>query len=495
MIEAYQLVTIKLYGQSLIISAINYAKTNHLTFEGGMEAKIVTGLAFAGACLLPAAIFAPHLWSRRSIRIGGGTIFLLSFVILFFRGKHYLNDFEIQSNSHWGFMLQMSLMITAGLHLVLLTLSELWRRRDAAAITLTLWIFCGFIFSTLLNWTINARSLLPIVPAISILIIRRLDDKKNFSASCNLWLWPTLISACSCFLVTAADFNLANSTRSAAQQIMTRYKSGNGQVWFEGHWGFQYYMQKMGAKPVDFGFTTLQIGDILIIPDNNSNAHPPHTENVELLEIMEYEGCSWLSTMNHGMGAGFHDANFGPIPFILGAIPAAKLFIFKVLKPFQFEPKKLLTQADKKKIESALIFNPTDSFAHGQLALLLQNRGEIEQSIQHYRQALRSDPDQLALLNNLAWILATCPKEQLRNGAEAVQLAEHACQLTQFRQTILVGTLAAAYAETGRFTDAITTAQKACDLAEKSGQMELLKKNQELLAIFTYYRPYRDSIE
>jgi len=98
-------------------------------------------------------------------------------------------------------------------------------------------------------------------------------------------------------------------------------------------------------------------------------------------------------------------------------------------------------------------------------------------------------------LNNLAWKLATSEKTNIRNGTRAVQLAEHACVLTQYGVTPMVGTLAAAYAEAGRYDDAIATAQKACALAEKSGEQDLLKRNQELLALYRSHQPYHEPLE
>jgi Flp pilus assembly protein TadD len=82
------------------------------------------------------------------------------------------------------------------------------------------------------------------------------------------------------------------------------------------------------------------------------------------------------------------------------------------------------------------------------------------------------------------------PYPKLRDGARAVQLAERACNLTGFKQTAIVGTLGAAYAEAGRFTEAVATAEKACALAEKSGETELLKKNQELLGLYKEGKAY-----
>jgi hypothetical protein len=89
-------------------------------------------------------------------------------------------------------------------------------------------------------------------------------------------------------------------------------------------------------------------------------------------------------------------------------------------------------------------------------------------------------------------LLATCPDASLRNGAEAVRLGEKACQLTHYHATPLVGTLAAAYAEAGRFSDAEITAQKACALAAESGDQSLLEKNRQLLELYRKGTAYHE---
>jgi tetratricopeptide (TPR) repeat protein len=107
-----------------------------------------------------------------------------------------------------------------------------------------------------------------------------------------------------------------------------------------------------------------------------------------------------------------------------------------------------------------------------------------------YHRALKTLPRSPVLLNNLAFLLASSPDASLRNGPEAVQLAEKACQLTHYQMSFLVNTLAAAYAEAGRFDEAIATAQKACAMASGSGELDLLKKYQELLALYLQHQPY-----
>jgi len=94
--------------------------------------------------------------------------------------------------------------------------------------------------------------------------------------------------------------------------------------------------------------------------------------------------------------------------------------------------------------------------------------------------------------NNLAWRLATDPDPKFRNGARAVQLAEDACRETQCREIIPIGTLAAAYAEAGRFDDAVWASQKACELAAHNGETNLLQHNLELMKLYQNHEPYRD---
>ena len=82
---------------------------------------------------------------------------------------------------HWGFLVQTVLLTSGGLHLLLLVLAETWRRRDSVTLILALWIAGTIYFATVLNWTVNVRSFLPMVPATAILLVRRLEAcRRNF---------------------------------------------------------------------------------------------------------------------------------------------------------------------------------------------------------------------------------------------------------------------------------------------------------------------------
>jgi hypothetical protein len=92
----------------------------------------------------------------------------------------------------------------------------------------------------------------------------------------------------------------------------------------------------------------------------------------------------------------------------------------------------------------------------------------------------------------LAWLLATTSRADLRDGKEAVRLAENACRLTDNKNPFLIGTLAAAYAEAGRFPEAVTTAQNAITLATAAGETQLAARNRELLELYQAGKPFHE---
>ena len=141
-------------------------------------------------------------------------------------------------------------------------------------------------------------------------------------------------------------------------------------------------------------------------------------------------------------------------------------------------------EAGRVHLEMAKGLNPSVAFVHGALASLAVKEGKYGEAIEGYREALRHPPTSHEALNDLAWLLATCPEAKYRDGAEAVQLAERACELTRYEKTIYIGTLAAAYAEAGRFAEAISAAQRAHDRAVKWGEEKLATRNAELLELY-----------
>ena len=119
---------------------------------------------------------------------------------------------------------------------------------------------------------------------------------------------------------------------------------------------------------------------------------------------------------------------------------------------------------------SALLLRPSDTDCHTTLAIALEEKGNPTEAIQHYRKALEVAPESIPTLTNLAWLLATSQDASLRNGLKAVELAKQADRLVGGTNTLVLRTLAAAYAENGEFANAIRTARSAMQLARMHGE-------------------------
>ena len=142
----------------------------------------------------------------------------------------------------------------------------------------------------------------------------------------------------------------------------------------------------------------------------------------------------------------------------------------------------------------ALQLNPQNRQAHINTAEVYLGMGRPKEAIGHYRQALRLKGDSLNVLNNLAWILATHEDAEIRDGTEAVRLAKQACHLADYKVPRCLDTLAAAYAETGQFDQAVKTAEQAIQLTQSSGEEKRTKEIQTRLELYKAGLPYRESL-
>jgi Flp pilus assembly protein TadD len=151
--------------------------------------------------------------------------------------------------------------------------------------------------------------------------------------------------------------------------------------------------------------------------------------------------------------------------------------------------------------QEAIRLKPDYAGFHYNLGVAFFKNGLTDEAMRQYQEAVRLNPDygpaynnlaNAIAINNQAWDLATSSDATIRDGARAVQLAESACEQTHFRMTAMVGTLAAAYAEAGRFDEAVATGQKACALASELGETNLLKRNQELVILYQARQPYHE---
>ena len=139
----------------------------------------------------------------------------------------------------------------------------------------------------------------------------------------------------------------------------------------------------------------------------------------------------------------------------------------------------------------AMTIDPTAMQARLQLAGTLYLQGKPDAAVAELRKVLAYEPKSIHAANNLAWILATDRDDGVRNGPEAVQLAEMICQLTEYRSPELLDTLSVAYAEVGRFRDASRVIDKALTIVMDGGEEKQIEELKIRKALFDEGHPFR----
>ncbi len=141
-----------------------------------------------------------------------------------------------------------------------------------------------------------------------------------------------------------------------------------------------------------------------------------------------------------------------------------------------------------------LEIQPDNPMVHNTLGVIAAAGGRFDEALAHYQQARKIKPGDIYAHCHLAWLRATCPQASLRNGAEAIEYAQRANQLCGGGQPNVLDALAAAYAEAGRFPEALTAARRALDLATRQNSAALADNIRAHIALYEAGRPCRQPL-
>ena len=134
--------------------------------------------------------------------------------------------------------------------------------------------------------------------------------------------------------------------------------------------------------------------------------------------------------------------------------------------------------------EKTLQIQPNDADAHTCIGNAFLRQSSPKEAIAHYEKAMALAPGDPHSRNNIAWVLATSSDASIRDGVKAVELAQEAVQLSRGRDSKFIRTLAAAYAESSRFPEAIAAAQQAITIAAMQGNTGLANTLRKEIALY-----------
>ena len=147
---------------------------------------------------------------------------------------------------------------------------------------------------------------------------------------------PLALGLLAGLVVAQGDAGLANSARRAARELMQAHGEGS-RVVFQGAWGFQMYMQQLGAERLRIDGMQLRPGDLVITPGTNTNLVALPGKGLEPVAIAEFPAGRFATTLSKERGAGFYAALWGPLPFVFGPVPPERYRVERVVEPLRLQ--------------------------------------------------------------------------------------------------------------------------------------------------------------
>ena len=207
-----------LYGHGLISEAFSYSrKAGPISGKTLLLSNFMIGLSFLGGCMISTLALFPILFKKREFFIAIGLLLLFAGCLFGLNATQNLSGF-LNGPLQWNTIIHLSVFCFVGATIIWLSCMDIVNHRDHTSIFLCVWILCTFVFASFLNWTISARSILPLAPAVGILIDRRVH-LLNFGALKKIALvvfiaFSILIS----YVLVCADYSMANIAKKAAQR-------------------------------------------------------------------------------------------------------------------------------------------------------------------------------------------------------------------------------------------------------------------------------------
>lgn len=312
----YDAWTRHLYGAGHLTGAFGYASetrqvVSELLGEGWLD-RLFDAAVYPGGCVLPLVLFVPLLGDRRWLgSLAAAVVMGNALAWAFLEPRSSLGSVA-------DYRLHCLLYSLAGLTLLALAAGDLYRQRSADSLLLLLWVVGTVVFASFVNWTTNARSVLPLTPAAAILVVRQLDhmNRLHHVATVGRYGWLLAIGLAVSLLVAWADHAHAAAERRAAEHFVHVYASDQSRPRYSAHWGFQYYMQQHGYRPIDVTTSRLSTGDAYMLPRVNTG----HVLPGVLLRRrgrVDFPAAPLGSTSSVARGAGFYASSIGPLPFSL----------------------------------------------------------------------------------------------------------------------------------------------------------------------------------
>lgn len=329
-----QVITYALYGSATLSDATGIALAEKWRSEETFLTRPILTLVFLGGCLGPFILF---LRIRASWKLHAATGAIAVGVGAPIIGGYSGLQLMLGTTDplSWSAHISFALMAWLGATLLALAARACLQWKNADALLLALWLFGTVAFSAGINHYVNARTLLPMLPAIAILIAWGLPKTGGLE-------WR-LIPACAFTLWTLfGDYEAAGHGKHAAENAIARATESGAALHHIAFWGSEYYLLAAGSTAFAFdpqeNYTDapthrMAAGDLLFIHSLGADTWQPPPEGFEIVEVTALPYRARLATFYTAANAGFYSHRTGYLPFAIGNIPPEPYLLLKWTGP------------------------------------------------------------------------------------------------------------------------------------------------------------------
>lgn len=330
-LAGYQWIEYVLYGRAQVGYSFEYVRNEFAKVLVPDWLRPGIAVTFVGGSMASMAVLAPFLAGRRmqvaTVAVAAGLA-----VAVYSFSETLLYTTRVSPGVTWLLALQAGTWFALGLLLLLIVLADVYRRRNADAVLLALWIMGTLAFVMVVNWSINARALLPLLAPLAIVVVRRIDDRSIAFGRASRWIPACAVAAGASLslLLAWSDSMQAQIARDAARKFAEDAQNYKYGYHFEAHWGFQYYMEEAGIPY--FKEERVQLHDRIVAPlwgSADPRYNPSVARRFSRLEVKR-PALSWVSTMHPAVCAGFYAHTRGPLPFAFGPVPPEEFAVFQI---------------------------------------------------------------------------------------------------------------------------------------------------------------------
>ncbi|MEM7412024.1 MAG: glycosyltransferase family 39 protein [Myxococcota bacterium] len=323
-----------LYGHGLLSQVPGYATGVRQYLGQPWWNDAIVALAFIGGCAFPLPLLTGGASDPRGRVLGALALLALVGAVVAWSPLPY--EIDVATTRGWV-LVHVVIFAWAGACLVALGVAGARRAaRDPDHALLVLWGAGVFAFVAFFNWSANARAVLPLVPAAALGGVRAWEARAGSPLSLVRAAPLLALGAALSLSVAHADRDWATGAMRMARQLAHDYGAGAQRVFFQGHWGFQYYFESAGGRAYDVHRDRLVPGDIVIMPRNNVHLTQLDPSKAIELEVRDAGRTSPWSLM--GGGAGFYSSVWGPVPFSLGPSAPELYRVLEVRAPIPPRP-------------------------------------------------------------------------------------------------------------------------------------------------------------